>query len=278
MRPDVNKPVENPKLTALFAERAKAEATEKASWNDQIAKEIALNASLLAVIQMNPVPEGNRGQGGEIRLEKATTISFSGLTSSDGKTYLPVFTDWKELRKWPQYADQHVQTMILSFDDIAAIAAGKSGAVVNPFSDDFRISPENIARMKQMKDIRSKGMAEFKVGKGTAIQLGVPADYPTEMVEAIREYAKGNSSIEAVWLKLMVQNNEQSYLLVVDSTGDRKAAWKGIADAAMPHRRNGLFIDFVPLDDSFGKQAATGEPIYRRRHGLFDGLLNGLFG
>ena len=142
-----------------------------------------------------------------------------------------------------------------------------------------RINPDMVKEyFNQMKDIRNNGAADIKVEKGTAIQLGVPADYPTEMVEAIREYAKGNSSIEAVWLKLMVQNNEQSYLLVVDSTGDRKAVWKGIADAAMPHRRNGLFIDFVPLDDSFGKQAATGEPIYRRRHGLFDGLLDGLFG
>ena len=272
MWPDVNKPVENPKLTTLFAERAKAEAAERASWNEQIAKEIALNASLLVVIQMNPVPEENSGQGGKITLEKNTTISFPMLSSADGKTYLPVFTDWKELRKWPQYADQHVRTMILSFDDIAAVAAGKSGAAVNPFSDDFRITPENIARMKQMKDITNKGAAEVKMDKGTTVHIGEPADYPTEMVEAIREYAKTNRSIEAVWLKLMVQNNEQSYLLVVDSTGDRKAVWKGIADAAMPHRRNGLFIDFVSLDDSFGKQAATGEPIYRRRHGLFDSL------
>ena len=272
MWPDINKPVENPKLTTLFAERAKAEAAERASWNEQIAKEIALNASLLAVVQMNPVPDENGSQGGEIRLKEKTTVSFPMLSSADGKIYLPVFTDWKELRKWPLYADQHVRTMILSFDDIVGISAGKSGAAVNPFSDDFRISPENIARMKQMKDIRNNGAADIKVEKGTAIQLGVPADYPTEMVEAIREYAKGNSSIEAVWLKLMVQNNQQSYLLVVDSTGDRKTVWKGIADAAMPHRRNGLFIDFVPLDDSFGKQAATGEPIYRRRHGFPDGL------
>lgn len=37
----------------------------------------------------------------------------------------------------------------------------------------------------------------------------------------------------------------------------------------MPYRKEKLNIDFIPLDDSFGKQAAKGEPIYRRRRGLF---------
>ena len=46
-------------------------------------------------------------------------------------------------------------------------------------------------------------------------------------------------------------------------TGDL-SVWKGIADAVMPYRRQKIFIDFVPLSDSFGKSAATGEPIYRR--------------
>ena len=269
MRPDVNKPVENPRLTALFAELSKAEGAERNRLTEEIAKEIALNAWLLAVIRMDPLPEGSNGQGGKITLGKETTISFPLLSSADGKKYLPVFTDWNELRKWPQYADQQVRTMILSFDDIAASAAGKFGAAVNPFSDDFRISMENMARMKQMKDIRTKGAASIKVQKGTTVRLGEPADYPVEMVEAIRKYASGIRSINAIWLRLMVRDDEASYLLVVDSPEAGEKLWKGIADAAMPYRKEKLNIDFIPLDDSFGKQAAKGEPIYRRRHGLF---------
>ena len=146
--------------------------------------------------------------------------------------------------------------MILSFDDIAASAAGKFGAAVNPFSDDFRISMESMARMKQMKDIRTKGAANIKVQKGTTVRLGEPADYPAEMVEAIRKYASGIRSINAIWLRLMVRDDEASYLLVVDSPEAGEKLWKGIADAAMPNRKEKLNIDFIPLDDSFGKQAA----------------------
>ena len=109
MKPDVNKPVENPRLTALFAELSKAEGAERNRLTEEIAKEIALNAWLLAVIRMDPLPEGSNGQGGKITLEKETTISFPLLSSADGKKYLPVFTDWNELRKWPQYADQQVR-------------------------------------------------------------------------------------------------------------------------------------------------------------------------
>ncbi len=269
MEPDVNKPVENPRLTALFAGLSKAEGAERNKLAEEIAKEIALNAWLLAVVQMNPVPEGHNGQGGKIQLKKGTTISFPLLTTADGKKYLPVFTDWNELRKWPQYANQQVRTMILSFDDIAATAAGKFGAAVNLFSDDFRISMENIARMKQTKDIQTKGATSINVPKGTTVRLGEPADYPAEMVEAIRKYAAGVRSINAIWLRLMVRNDEASYLLVVDSREAGEKLWKGIADAAMPYRKKELFIDFISLDDSFGREAAKGEPIYRRRRGLF---------
>ena len=262
MRPDVNKPVENPRLTALFAERRQADAAQRDAINEKIAREIALNAWLLAVIQMNPVPEGNNGQGGKITLEEKTTISFPILSSADGKQYLPVFTDWNELRKWPQYANQHVRTMILSFDDIAAVA--KSGVAVNPFSDDFRLSREMIVHMKERRDLETKGSAEVRMNKGTTVHIGEPADFPDKMAEAIREYARGVAEINAIWLKLMVRNGEQSYLLVVDASGEWNAVWKGIADAAMPYRRQKIYIDFVPLADSFGKSAATGEPIYRR--------------
>ena len=85
MKPDVNKPVENPRLTALFTELSKAEGAERNRLTEEIAKEIALNAWLLAVIRMDPLPEGNNGQGGKITLEKETTISFPLLSSADGK-------------------------------------------------------------------------------------------------------------------------------------------------------------------------------------------------
>lgn len=260
MWPNVNKPVENPRLTALFAERRQADAEQMGAINEQIAREIALNANLLAVVKMDPIP----GLMGRIILKKKTRISFEMISAADGKVYLPVFTDWNELRKGERYKDRKVSTMILSFADAAAIATGDTGVAVNPFSDDFRLSHETVVHMQEQRDLETKGSAEVRMSKGTAVHIGEPADYPDEMAEAIRKYARGAAEIKAIWLKLMVRNGEQSYLLVVDASGDWSAVWKGIADAAMPYRRQKIFIDFVPLSDSFGKSAATGEPIYRR--------------
>jgi len=67
----------------------------------------------------------------------------------------------------------------------------------------------------------------------------------------------------------MVKENEKSYLLIVDFKGDRNSVFSAIANAAIPHIHNGMPVDMVPFTDKFGRDAATGEPFYRRKKGLF---------
>ena len=145
----------------------------------------------------------------------------------------------------------------------------KAGTVINPFSDNFVIKPQNVVHIKQHKDYLKKGFTENRVEQETRVQIGEPADYPAEMAEAIRQYAKTNKAINAIWLKLMINKDEKSYLLIVDFTGDRDTVFSAIARAGSPHIHNGIPIDMVPFTDSFGKSAATGTPFYKRRKGLF---------
>jgi len=270
MRPDVNKPVENPKLSSLFLELKNADDSRRPQIREAIAEEIALNAYLLAIIHMDESNSVHKDDG-TLELKKGATIEFEMLKAGD-TFFMPVFTDWNELLKCEEYQKRYkeysLQTLIVSFDDMAAITAGQKGIAVNPFSDNFAIGPQDVMHIKNHKDLVTKGSTEVTMAKDTTVQIGDPANYPTEMVEAIKKYAKKNKAINAIWLKLMTRDGEQSHLAIVDFVGNRKAVFGVIAEAARPYF-NGMYLDMVPYADSFGQQAAKGEPFYRRKKGLF---------
>jgi len=265
---DVNKPVENPELSALLKQLKDADEAKRNELREKIAEELAMKSHLLAIVRIDD-QNVERKEDGTAVFKKDSKLSFVMLQDQGGRTYLPVYTDWTEIGKNEKFKDQPVNTFILSFDDMAAITAGKAGIAVNPYSDNFVITAENVVHMKQHKDSIVKGYSENVVKETMKVQIGEPADYPHEMVESIRKYAKTNKDIEAIWLKLMVKENEKSYLLIVDFKGDRNSVFSAIANAAIPHIHNGMPVDMVPLTDKFGRDAATGEPFYRRKKGLF---------
>ena len=261
---DINKPVENPKLSALFEQRRNASPEQQAAVNNQIAEEIALHARLLAVITFDP-DAVKLEKDGKAVIQKDTQLSFAMFTDPNNDVFMPVFTDWPSLYAGEVYKDKDVQTLVVGFDDICAITNGKAGAVVNPFTDNFVISPRNLAYMKQQKEIALTGVSRQVVEKDTTVQIGNLKEVPYEMVNAITEHAKGNPQINAVWLKLMIKDGEKSYLLIVDHTGDPDAVFKGIADAAVPHIHDGMYLDMLGYDNPTGRKAAEGTPFYRKK-------------
>lgn len=268
MQPDINQPIENPKLKDLISDLRKADNAHFAAVNEAIAEEIAMNAFMLAVMNTDGAGIENNNDG-TATIKKDTVLSFEFLADGKGRTFLPVFTDWDELRKWDKYKDSFVQTLVLSFDDMSAITAGKNGIAVNPFSDNYVISAENVLSMKRHKEVLTKGFSEEVVKKDTKVQIGDPADYPAEMAEAIRRYAEKNKGIRAIWLKLMIKEGEKSYLLIVDAD-DAPACFNGIGEAANPYIGKGMFLDMVPYNSEFGRKAAAGKPFYKRSKGMFD--------
>ncbi|MBR0385383.1 MAG: enhanced serine sensitivity protein SseB [Erysipelotrichaceae bacterium] len=268
MNIDVNKPVENPRLSELLKEYKNCDDADRRELQEKIAEELAMNAHLLAIVDLDE-DKIEKKDGNTAVFKEGSHISFAMLKGANNNDYLPVYTDWNAIGKNEGYRNTRVNTFILSFDDMAAITKGKAGIVINPFSDDFVITPENVIHIKKHKDSITKGYSENVIEKETTVSIGDPADYPTEMVEAIRAYAKTNKNIDAIWLKLMIKEDERSYLLIVDSKGDMNTVFSSIAHAASPHNRSGLPIDMVPFADEFGMKCAKGEPIYKRKKGLF---------
>ncbi|MBR5387280.1 MAG: enhanced serine sensitivity protein SseB [Clostridiales bacterium] len=272
-RPDVNKPVENPKLRSLLeqfnnAKQSNASAQTLQQLTESIAEELAMNSHLLAVITIKKEDLDDQGNG-KATFKKNSPITFAMSKAADGTLILPVYTDWESLRAGECYQGADVSTLIMSFDDMAAVCAGKCALIINMFTDKFVIIPQNVVNMKRHKDVLTQGVSREVIQKDTEVMLGEPADYPQAMVDAICKYAKRSKSISRIWLKLMYKNNERSFLLTVDFKGDMNTVFKGIADSASSSIPMGMFLDMVPFSSDLGRKAATGDPFYVRKKGLF---------
>ena len=274
MEVDVNKPLENPVLKELFARVRQARTDEeRAEAFNEAAEEIVMNAHFLSAVEFSQSPE-DQGDGTAV-CKAETTMSLAGLTTQDGRSFLPVFIDWEELGKWDAVRGETPSTMIFSFDDYAAMVLGSdggSGLVVNPFSDNMVITREMVAQWREHKQIVLTGHAEHTVKKDTQVLLGEPKEYPTVLVEALSDCAKREKSIQRLWLRLMQKDGEFSYLVIVENQGGGKPPYDQLAERARPYL-NGMYVDMVPYGDGFGRDAAEGvEPFYKRQKGLFGSL------
>lgn len=188
------------------------------------------------------------------------------LVSPEGKHFYAMFTDKEEFENWESVKVS--DTMMFTFDDYASMIAQNeqvAGVVLNPFSDNLVLNRATMEHLKTRKDLRTKGIARHKVTSDTQVMIGEPREYPTEMVEAIKEYLPSVPEVNAVWLRLMVKNNTPSLLLVVDLQGDKEKIFTDIARTAKPYLKK-LYIDMVAYEDDFGKKAAgETKPFYVKK-------------
>ena len=257
---DVNKPLENFRLNVLLKE-VKENQTETGM--NMLFEEIVMNAHFLSVIFLSEPPKQN-GDGTAV-FQKNTTMQMPMLSSAGGKYFYPVFTDHDELAKWQRM--EKPDTLILTFDDYAAFLEKNEqaeGIVINPFSDNFVLNRKLVAHLKTQKDLRTKGVSQNKISKDTKVMVGEPKEYPVEMVEALQAHMRSVPSIERAWLRLMIKDNVQSFLAVVDFTGNREEIFGKIAAAARPHLKN-IYLDMIPYQDGFGKKVVeNAEPFYQK--------------
>ena len=110
---DVNKPVENPKLVELLDQRNHI-SPQNEDWDslmNNILQYIAEEGMFLAVTQFDKSNVLNHGDGTST-IQKDTVIQFESLSTNDGETYFPIYTDWKNLRENPNHSTGEIETMI----------------------------------------------------------------------------------------------------------------------------------------------------------------------
>lgn len=197
-------------------------------------------------------------------------MQFPLIRNAENKNFYPLFTDWNEFRRFDR--EQKFSGNIATFNDIKFFITQADGVVINPYGANIILKKEMIDAIENIgKDLpQDRVMKEQVAVKDTKVMLGEPAEYPQEMIDAICKYLKTNKKVTAAYLRLMVKDNVQSYLIVVDFTGDNNEVFPGIADAGTPYSK-GKPLDFVPCSSDFGKDAVVNvEPFYKKKKfGIF---------
>ncbi|MBO5477870.1 MAG: enhanced serine sensitivity protein SseB [Clostridia bacterium] len=212
-----------------------------------------LKAKFMCPVILESAPKG----GGRIDINKDTKIQFSIIKTTDGKNYLIAFTSDEEVHKWQKNKIQ--QSLIYTFEDYAMIATN------NETLDGFIIDPKgcNLVFTKEMiKEIKASITRESVVEKDTQVELGIPKNYPTELVEKLKDVFANIGTIKKAYLQLMVKDEAMSYLVLIDADGNEKEHFNTIASAAIPFL-NGMPLNLAPLNTEFGQKAIENfEPFY----------------
>lgn len=255
---DVNKPVENPKLIAAIDALRQNPNTE----TEGVFFECLKEANFLIILHDRLVHD-EPDEEGKFTLKEETKISFPMLSDADGNPLHFGFTDWPSVYAWRDEPDQ--QTLILPFSDLAYLIlkgkADSTGFLVNASTQNFFIPRNIISQVSGIGDT-------YTVKKDTEVLLGEPNEYPHALVDAVKKQLKQIRDVKQAWLLLMIKDEEQSFLIILDHTGDRDDISQKVGNAAVPHLPDGKYVDIVTTEQDFGANAVQGkEPFYKR--GLF---------
>lgn len=247
---DVNQPVTNPELVKSMNQFL----NEKSPENEFILIEEITKANFLTpIILQGEIEDGV--------LNKDSIISFKLITNNSDESFYLAFTDWNELGKWSKEPEQ---TLISTYNDLRNMLMKTDnikGFIINPYNQNFVITPDVIEYFSRRK-------SEIVIQEDTNIMLGQPANYPHEMINALSDFFKKTKEIESAYMFLAQKEGDQkpNLLFIIDFTGNKNVLFPRIAAVAQDFLGKDEYIDMIPLDSSFGKDATKDStPFYKRK-------------
>lgn len=196
------------------------------------------------------------GGSGQIKVGKDSEVLFPVLQNAEGKRYYPFFTDWNELRKYDM--DMKYSALAASFTNLEDFAEDADGIVINPYGTNIVLTAE------MLRDIKNAS-SELKKKK-SEVMVGDPKEYPAAMTKAIGEYFSEIPDVNGAYLKLMLKDSNESYLVAVEYSGKENPTdlYNKTAQIAIPHA-GGIPIDFIDANSEFAKKAIKNtKPFYRK--------------
>lgn len=229
---------------------------------EMIVSEIVERATFLvpAELECEPTKDNN----GNMSVPASAPISF--VVFSDGnQKYIPIFSDNEQVAHWDKASDIHVFSM--NFEQLIHILdqmGGDEGLVLNPYSDNLMMKRSMIMKWHEQLQISRRGHASHAISIDMADKAYALNPYPFQLMNILCAAARENENINAMWLRGIKLNDEHSYLLIVDFTGDRQAALSPLGEAAKKFLGDKP-LHIVPKDDGFGGKVVEGiTPIYTK--------------
>ena len=207
---------------------------------------------------------------GKTTLRQGDRIQFAVLEGEEDSTWLPAFTDWYEFEK--VYDKELWSSNIATYADLLVFSSSMTGVVLNPRGLSFRIGASNKAHIKkyrqEQQEASSSTFFEAVIPEEMHVVLGEPKEYPVQLLEAIQAYMKTQKTIKKAYMRQKLQENGQSYVLIVDFDGRKEEIFSGVHDVATPHL-NGMILEIIEMAD-WTEEAKDIKPFYKKkRFGLF---------
>ena len=102
---------------------------------------------------------------------------------------------------------------------------------------------------------------------GSPISLGEPKEYPIDLMAALINHFSTEPTVNAAYLRLIEQNGQKSYFIVVDYFGDMESTFDAISKVANPFLDDEIQLSMMPYSMDFAKNAVKGvEPFYRKEN------------
>lgn len=245
---DINKPITNPRLLNAIEEMRKDNTKEQFFVNELF----KANFLCPAKVELKNSEKGGKGQ---ITLGEGSTIALTSIDDQQGKHYLMAFTDWEEIGKWSR--EENIQTIILICEEYQQILNKEdspyAGFVINPYGANIMLNKDLLNGIHP---------SEMIMQVGESVMIGEPKDYPTDMVEKLKQMFKDIKEIRGAYLLWMARNNETSYLLVLNANGNEQKFFPVVGEICQPYLK-GNFIDMVPYSTQFGQRAVENQkPFY----------------
>ena len=156
-------------------------------------------------------------------MQQSTQVQFRLLENGNKEKFFGVFTDTDELFKWKD--TQNAQKVVTDFDSIAQMVmdpqADVKGFVINPFGKSVTFPKQMVHSFKQQKDYMK--LKNQTIEPGSPISLGEPKEYPIDLMAALINHFSTEPTVNAAYLRLIEQNGQKSYFIVVDFFGDMEA-------------------------------------------------------
>lgn len=254
MSEPMQEPVTNPKLVATLNQFM---SDHQVQYERAFMSELREARFLVPIIMKEKLPQAD--EGGSVTLKKGTTIQFVTIENREQQRVIPAFTDWAEVGK---YTTEKIQTLVVQIDELEKMIEGSAGDIFG-----FVINPATQSFINTLDNIRYVKNNTMKINAGEEVQLGIPANYPQGMVDHLVKELPHLKAVHTVWLLLMRRGEEESYLLVVDFSGEEKAIlFPQIAAIARKDIAKDSFVDLVPFSSDFGKNAVKEyTPIYTQK-------------
>ena len=214
--------IKNPNLVAAIEKMQDDNTTENINkMIDEVMK-----AKFILPAKVTPKTEAKTTNGQTV-MQQSTQVQFRLLENGNKEKFFGVFTDTDELFKWKD--TQNAQKVVTDFDSIAQMVmdpqADVKGFVINPFGKSVTFPKQMVHSFKQQKDYMK--LKNQTIEPGSPISLGEPKEYPIDLMAALINHFSTEPTVNAAYLRLIEQNGQKSYFIVVDFFGDIQIARNG---------------------------------------------------